>query len=143
MSANAGSYSLPGRITINKGGAVVIWLLGAFTTAKFAGELGVAEPINYFVGLVIQFFLTKAQAPLWRAGERRATAVTALVIDAGLNAAGLWPYLINLGATSFWMMVSQWIGSDTPPNMLTRILFTIILAVLTAAGPEILYEQED
>lgn len=135
-------YQLPERATVNKGGAVIVWLFGAWATGAFLGQLGVAEPVNFFIGAGIQFLLTKAEAPIWQ-GDRNLIRIVALIFDSMLNAAGVWPYMRNLGSTSFWVMVSEWIGSSGEPNMITRAIVVLVVGLLTAIGPEVLWEQED
>lgn len=141
VSRNLSSFG--GRITLNKGAAIVVWILGVYTTSTFIKEIGIAEPINVLLGAAAQLLLTKGQAPLWRSGERSPGAVAALVIDVLLNAGGLWPYLTNLGQTTVWAMLNDWTGSEAPPTVLSKIILVIVLSTLTAAGPEKLYEQED
>lgn len=131
------------RISTSKGASIVVWLLGAYTTSIFVKEVGIAEPVCFFIGVVVQFFLTKAQAPFWRAGKRLWLAMVALVFDAAFNTAGIWPFMKNLGDTSFWSMMSEWVGNSDPPTVATRIVVTVITAIITSAAPEILWEQVD
>lgn len=141
------------RIGLNRSGAIAIWLIGAYMTAGFLAQVGVVAPMNFVFGAILQMLLTKAQSPIWRPTippiplrtrlRLFKGATASLVIDAVLNMAGIWPYINNLGNSTVWSMLSEMTASDNAPTVATKGILAFILAVLTAGGSEVLWEQED
>lgn len=143
MAGRFANTTAPQRTSVNKGGAIVVWLAGAWTTSVFLTGLAVPSPFNVIIAFIIQILLTKGQSPFWVSRERGFAAILCIIIDAFLNGAGMWTYIKNLGETAVWKMISEWVGSSAPPSIPVLILVTVTLALLVAAGPEVLWNQED
>jgi len=145
MSVQSRSLGVPAltREKVNRGGAIIVWLVGAAATASFMSQLGVPDPLHILVGFSLQFLLTKVEAPLWQGTQRAARCFVALVIDVIFNAAGMWPYLKNLGDTQVWKMLSEWTNTTDAPNIVVLIIVVLSLSTLVAAGAEWLWDQEE
>jgi hypothetical protein len=129
--------------------AVVAWLGGVFTTYLF---LHVAMPELSIVAAVViagalQWTLTLAERPLWRAllkrsgGRMAGVAVVVTILDALLNAAGVYPFMSRLAQTGLGQMLSEVFGVQ--PTMGTRAAFLVafLLGLLAASLPEALWES--
>ena len=142
---------LPGlpEMNANRWTAVIIWLIGAYLTRSFLVQITVPVDLATPIAFLLQWLLTKAQSPLWRGQGYPKMAILATMIDGGVNSAGAWPYLKNLGKTDFWAMVRDiYQASAAPPKpgdppptpieptVATIVACSIVTGVATAAAAE-------
>lgn len=133
----------------SKVAAIVAWLGGVFTTYLF---LHVAMPelpiaIAVVIAGLIQWTLTLAERPLWRyllkrgGGKFAGVAVVVTILDALLNAAGIYPFMSRLAQTGLGQMLSE--VFSVQPTMGTRAAFLVafLLGLLVASLPEALWES--
>lgn len=126
-----------GSLSSNKTIAVIIWLFGAWMTVQFLQQVKVPETIAIFVGFALQLALTKAESPIWRSEGLPKMAVGAVVIDIGVNSAGVWPYVKHVGGTDLWTMVKEVAQNPTiEPTVATQLAFAIGVGAYTAAAAE-------
>ena len=142
MQRTSSFPALP-KLSANKTIAIVIWLVGAWLTVQFLRQLGAASPFDVLAGLAIQAGLTFGERPLWRGRGKPALAVAFAAVDTLLNGAGALPYLLNLGATDFWRLLSLALQSTSAPGLTTVLVCTALVGGVTAAAPEYFWSQED
>jgi hypothetical protein len=134
----------PISLTTNKTTAIVIWSIGAWLTVQFLAQIGVPEPLNIIFGLAFQWGLTKAESPLWRSRGAPKMALGAAVFDVAINSAGAWPYVKNIGATDFWLMMRDILGApDATPTMPTFIVLATLIGAFTACAAEYFWNLPD
>jgi hypothetical protein len=132
------------EMSANRWTAVVIWLVGAWLTSQFLGQLGVPDPFHYVFGLAVQWVLTKAESPLWRGKGYPKMAVGATIVDVVINSAGAWPYIKNLGATDPWKVARDIMGDQkAEPTQSTMITLAISIGAFTAAAAEYFWNMGD
>lgn len=130
-------------LSTNKTIAVIIWLVGSWLTVQFLHQLGVPSPIDAGAGLATQAMLTFGERPLWRGRGYPVPALAFALIDTLLNAAGALPYLLNLGATDFWRLLSLALQSSGAPALTTILVFSALVGGAAAALPEYFWSLED
>lgn len=137
------------ELNSNRWTAIIIWLVGAYLTSQALYQLGVAEPFNNAFGFAIQWALTKAESPLWKGQGAPKMAILATLIDGGINSAGAWPFMKNLGKTDFWTMIQDILQASEPPpqaagaaperiepTTATIIVCSVGIGLMTAAAAE-------
>ena len=133
------------RATANSAAAIIIWLLGVWTTRAFLSELGVVGSTTLYA-FVLQAILTNCEGPIWHSrlrvsrGGAFIIGIGALFIDILMNIGGLWIYLRNLGGTTFWQAVMATTHTNAPPTATTCFLLALVLAIGVSAGPEALWD---
>lgn len=129
--------------------AVVAWLGGVFTTYLF---VHVAMPelpviIAIIVAAVGQWTLTLAERPLWRAllkrsgGRMAGVAIVVTIIDALLNAAGVYPFTSRLAQTDMGRMLAEVFGVQAAMGTRAAFLVAFLIGLLVASLPEALWES--
>jgi len=133
-----------GKLTGNQTAGVVVWLIGAFTTALFLKQLGIQEPICYGLGLAIQWLMTKAEMPIWRGQGTPALGIVVTAVDVAFNDAGIWPYIRDqFGNTDLWRMLSDVTHDASAPTLMVRLALTITAGIVLAGGPEYFWSRKD
>lgn len=136
-------------LTWNKLAAILAWLGGVFTTWLFFRS---AMPeLPYIVGIVaagvIQWTLTLAEKPLWRyllkrsGGRLAGVAVVMTLIDALLNAAGVYPFTSRLAQTDLGRMLAEVFGVQAAMSAQPSFLVAFLIGLLVASLPEALWES--
>lgn len=138
------------RLNYNRAAAIIAWLGGAFLTYLF---YAVAAPgLHWLVAFVFaaltQAVLTLAERPLWRRFARKSggklvpLAIIVTVIDAMLNAAGVYPYMGQIAQTGVGVMLAD--AFQVQPTLSTRaaIGLAFVLGLILAGIPEMLWEYD-
>lgn len=129
--------------------AIAAWFGGVFTTYLFL-HTAMPELPMFVAGIaaaLMQWTLTLAERPLWRAllkrggGKMAGVAVVMTIIDALLNAAGIYPFTSRLAQTGLGLMLSEVFAVQ--PTMGTRAAFLVafLIGLLVASLPEALWES--
>lgn len=124
------------KLSADKTIAILIWMVGAWLTVQFLHQLGVPSPVDALAGLAVQAALTFGERPLWRGRGKPPLAVVFALVDTLLNGAGALPYLLNLGNTDFWRLLSLAMQSSAAPAITTILVCTALVGGVTAAAPE-------
>lgn len=141
----------PQRLSISwsKIAAILAWLGGVFTTWLF---FRAAMPeLPWLIGLVaaalVQWTLTLAEKPLWRyllkrsGGRLAAVAIVMTLIDALLNAAGIYPFTSRLAQTDLGRMLAEVFGVQAAMAAQPSFLIAFLIGLLVASLPEALWES--
>jgi hypothetical protein len=131
------------KLTSNQTAGAIIWLISAYTTALFIGQIGIREPISYVLGIAVQWLFTKAEQPIWRGKGYPALGVVVTGVDVLFNAVGIWPYIRDqFGNTDLWRMVADLTHDPSPPTLLVRFLIVLVVGIAVAAGPEYFWSRD-
>jgi hypothetical protein len=131
------------NLTGNKTAGIVIWLIGAWATGLFIKQLGLPEPACYGIGAGIQWLFTKAETPIWH-GKFHALGIAVTIFDVLFNGVGIWPYIRdNFGQTDLWKMIGDATCDPSPPTMTLKLVVTLVIGVIVAAGAEYFWSRED
>src|SRR5688500_10589663 len=106
------------KLSINKTTAVLVWLFGAWLSARAGAQMAGYEisgwaspPIQLvLVACGAQWLLTRGQSPFWRwhlhnravPAHVTTIAIGSLTIDMLINAGGVWPLVQTLGKMDAW-----------------------------------------
>lgn len=147
--------------SVNGATAAVVWILGTWLSARAGAQAaGITmtsletPPIVFVVGSVmVQWILTRAQSPFWRwkminakgkvPAHVASLAFFSMLIDALINAGGVWPLLRGLGNTDLWKMTAEITGATGDPNMFIRATVAVIVGVMVAGFSEYFWNLED
>jgi len=129
--------------------AILAWLGGVFTTWLFFHAAMPELPwiIGVAAAALIQWTLTLAEKPLWkyllkRSGGRLAgVAVVMTLIDALLNAAGIYPFTSRLAQTDLGRMLAEVFGVQAAISAQPSFLVAFLIGLLVASLPEALWES--
>ena len=136
-------------IAWNKLAAALAWLGGVYTTYLFA-HVAVPEmplPIAIGISVLVQWLLTSAERPLWRAllkrsgGRAAGVAVIITLLDGALNAAGVYPFTSRLAATDLGRMLSEVFGVQAAMGSRAAFAVAFLVGLLVASLPEALWES--
>jgi hypothetical protein len=132
------------KLTGNRTAGLIIWLISAYTTALFIGQLGIEQVVAVALGLGAQWLFTKAETPIWRGKGYPALGILVTAVDVSFNAVGIWPYVRDqLGKTDLWRMVGDITHDASGPTLLVRLLVVLVVGIAVAAGPEYFWSRED
>lgn len=123
--------------------AVLVWFGAVYTTYLALASLQSGTPWFISLGMAVatQFVLTVAERPILNGRPTWFTAGV-LIIDALVNAGGLFPLLRNIGKTPTAQMVAA--GGIAPNvDMLPAILLSVIFGLIIAAAPEALWRMKE
>lgn len=126
--------TLPQQFTTNHYTSIAIFIVGTWLSRNALLQFGVKNLIiSTVAAFVLQWFLTKAEQPLWARGmpfTHRFTIISlfALVVDVTFNSVGAWPYVRNLGSTDIWKMIQEMTSTADAPNK------AIIIGICAAIG---------
>jgi hypothetical protein len=150
MSVRSEPLHNESRIAWNRVASVISWLIGVLFTYLLLQA--VAPKLGWFWALIIaggsQLLLTIAERPLWRWALRRKGGKLVLfgvgvtLIDGGINAGGIFPYVPRLANTDVGKMLIE--VFDLSPKISTGASALIALAIglLVAGLSEYLWEVE-
>lgn len=123
--------------------AIVVWLIGAWTTRQFILETdfgaalgGVAATVGT---LVVQWILTLMERRVWMKDKNGIGPMFALVLDTLLNAAGLLPFVRGIGSTSVWAMLQEAVGTNEAFTYLPALAVSLTIGLVLAKMPEDLW----
>jgi hypothetical protein len=141
----------------NKVAAIIVWLTSTYATSILIEELrgnanatgGVLDTVvlglwgsSFLSALALQTVLTVAESPIWQGKKPGLVASAALVIDALVNAAAVWPFMQRFGSTSIYRFLSSSVGSNGEYDHMTAIILTVFVGIILAASPEKLWSGE-
>ena len=124
------------RFTTNKTIAVLVWLGGLYFTTSFFMQLGAIEAGALGAAFVLQSAITRAQSYVWRGESRHWFGLLAIAVDAGLNAAGIYPFIAGgLANTDAWKMAAA-LTEASAPTVATHAIVSFGVGVAIAAAAE-------
>lgn len=129
--------------------SIAAWIGGVFTTYLFFHAAMPELPnLAALVGAgVIQWTLTLAERPLWRAllkrsdGRMAGVAIVITLIDAMLNAAGIYPFTSRLAQTDLGRMLAEVFHVQAAVSAEPSFLVAFLIGLLVASLPEALWES--
>lgn len=121
----------------NRIAAVVAWLVGLAATYLGLAVLLTNAPwyVPALAALVAQGMLTWAERAIWR-GKPSLVGALALLMDTLLNAGGVFPYALLLGATPPAIMIATVLGVPSQVGPLGAMIVSLVLGFAIAAAPE-------
>lgn len=129
-------------VPINRVAGIVVWLIGATTTWIFLQSVNPGWGLNWAAALLAQVILTAMQSPAWR-GQFDILGVTALIVDALLNAGGVYAFVQRIDETATWYALSTGFGLSGELSNAVAIIISMILGVLLAGTPEYLWRRDN
>lgn len=130
-------------LPLAKGAAILVWLGAVYTTFLALASLQAGTPWYITLGMAVatQFVLTVAERPILNGRPSWFTGGV-LLIDALVNAGGVFPLLRNIGQTPTAQMAAA--GGVAPEvGMAPAILLSVIFGLIIAAAPEALWRMKD
>lgn len=119
--------------------ALVVWGFAVVTTQLFLAPIlqqrGLDGAAIWLSAIGLQLVLTIVESEFWR-GERSQVSTSAVLVDALINAAGLYPFVGSLGATNVWQMISEVTGASPDVNTIAAGVISLFLGYILAATPE-------
>jgi hypothetical protein len=150
--SNIRSAPLQGEshIAWNRVASVIAWLIGVLFTylvlAAAAPALGWLWTLTIALGG--QLLLTIAEKPLWKwilrrkGGKLVAFGVGVTLIDGGINAGGIYPYVPRLVDTSIGKMLIEVFELSPKVSTPAAALIALAIGLLIAGLAEYLWELE-
>lgn len=129
--------------------AIAAWLGGVFTTYLFFHAAMPELPLLVAAGAagLVQWTMTLAEKPLWRAllkrsdGRMAGVAIVITLLDALLNAAGVYPFTSRLAQTDLGRMLAEVFGVQAAMSAQPSFLVAFLIGLLVASLPEALWES--
>ena len=129
--------------------AIAAWIGGVFTTYLFfhAAMPELPNLVTLAAATVVQWTLTLAERPLWRfllkrsGGRMAGVAIVITLIDALLNAAGVYPFTSRLAQTDLGRMLAEVFGVQAAMSAQPSFLVAFLIGLLVASLPEALWES--
>lgn len=130
------------RLSPNRAAAIIVWMIGAYTTALAIHQMGVvAETPSYLIGGTIQALLTVLEKPIWRGLRIGWVSGTALALDAFCNFGGVWQFANKLDQTQAWASINEAMGTQQAIPAVTKVIVALVFSVFIAASPETLWKE--
>lgn len=133
------AFAFPG----GKIASVVAWFGAVYTTYLSVAALQPGTPllIATVTALVVQFVFTMAERPILR-GRPGAFTLIVFLLDALINAGGIFPALRNIGNSPTAQMIA---AAGTPANVASwpAILIALVFGAIIAVAPEALWRMKD
>jgi hypothetical protein len=117
--------------------AVLLWLIACVTTWQLivAVTAGMDWRLQVALGVGLQAIFTALERPVLR-GRPNRISVVVLGIDALVNAGGVFPYAMRLGAAPTAQMISTATALQPQMTPWAAIGVSLLIGVLLAAAPE-------
>ncbi len=146
MTATAATEALD-RFPLGKVSAIVAWLVGTFFTVLFVKQLGASTFLAIIIAAILQLIFTKAERPIWRLLLRRGGSAPLLglalfLVDAGMNAAGIYQHIPKILNTDLAKMLIVGFNLSTEISLGGSIFLAFIIGAIAAGLPEYLWEAE-
>lgn len=133
----------------SKTAAIAAWLGGVFTTYLFfhAAMPELPNLVALAAATLVQWTLTLAERPLWRfllkrsGGRMAGVAIVITLLDALLNAAGVYPFTSRLAQTDLGRMLAEVFGVQAAMSAQPSFLVAFLIGLLVASLPEALWES--
>src|SRR5262245_18868219 len=129
------------RLSPNRVAAIIVWLVGGYTTALAFGEMGATWYVANVGGLLAQAVFTVIELPVWRRARLGFVGSTVVSLDAFFNFGGVWQYVTNIDKTTAWHAVNEASGTNQPLPFITKVVIAVLLSLAIAAAPEWLWEE--
>jgi hypothetical protein len=150
MSARSQSLYNESRLSWNRIASIIAWLIGVLFTylvlAAAAPDLGWLWVL--IIALGGQLLLTIAEKPLWKwilrrkGGKLVVFGVGVTLIDGGINAGGIYPYVPRLADTSIGKMLIEVFELSPKISTPAAALLALAFGLLIAGLAEYLWELE-
>ena len=150
MTTQASTVTDGSALRWNRIAAIVAWLIGVLFSYMLLRS--VAPSLGWFAALLLsagaQFLLTLAERPLWRWALRRrngkfvAFGVGVTIIDAAINAGGVYPYVPRLSQTDLGKMLIEVFSLSPTISQPTAMGIAFGIGLLVAGLSEYLWEVE-
>ena len=120
---------------------VLVWFGAVYTTWLMISSLQPGTPlvIALPVALGVQFVFTMAEKPIMN-GRAGIFTYAVFLLDALINAGGLYPALANVGKTPTAQMIAS-AGTPADVGPLAGILLALVIGAIIAVAPEALWKQ--
>lgn len=132
-----------GRFPGSKIAAGLAWCGAVYTTYLMLVGLqpGTPAQIAIPVALVVQFVFTMAERPILT-GRPGIFTVVVFLLDALINAGGVFPGLRNVGGTPTAQMLAS-AGTAPTVEAAPAILLSVVVGAIIAVAPEALWRMKD
>jgi hypothetical protein len=138
------------HIAWNRVASVISWLIGVLFTYLLleAAASNLAWIWALIIALATQLLLTLAERPLWRWALRRKGGKLVLfglgvtLVDGGINAGGIYPYVPQLAKTGLGRMLIEIFGLSSAVSAPAAGVIALFLGLLVAGLSEYLWEME-
>ncbi len=150
MTTHAQDTPAGSALRWNRIAAIVAWGIGVLFSYMLLRS--VAPSLNWFAALVLsagaQFLLTLAERPLWRWALRRKNGkfvvfgVGVTIIDAAINAGGMYPYVPRLSQTDLGKMLIEVFSLNPAISQPAAMGIAFGIGLLVAGLSEYLWEVE-
>jgi len=129
--------------------SVTAWIGGVFTTYLFFHAAMPELPILFsaVAAALVQWTLTLAERPLWKfllkrgGGRLAAIGIVITLIDALLNAAGIYPFTSRLAQTDLGRMLAEVFNVQAAMSAQPSFAVAFLIGLLVASLPEALWES--
>jgi hypothetical protein len=138
------------HIAWNRVASVISWLIGVLFTYLLLRD--VAPALGLLLALTIaggsQLLLTLAERPLWRWALRRKGgkpvlfAVGVTMVDGGINAGGIYPFVPELSKSGLGKMLIEIFGLSPAVSAPAAGVIALAIGLLVAGLSEYLWEME-
>lgn len=131
--------SIPG----GKIAAGVAWLGAVYTTYLSVSALQPGTPLTIAVvtAFIVQFVFTVAERPIMR-GRPGIFTIAVFILDALINAGGVFPTLRNIGKTPTAQMIAA-AGTPATVEVWPAILISLVVGGIIAVAPEALWRMKE
>lgn len=153
LSTFSGTLVSPNRIA-----AIIVWGIGALTTSKALGEMGMDQRNVVIAAVVLQFIFTLCEIPIWRRSRWKFVGIVVLFIDVWFNFGGTWFLTSNIDQTTAWndsmsafssafstvkdaAGVSAGGSAAALAPAISKLFFGIIVSAAISAAPEWLWHE--
>lgn len=137
------------RISGGKSAAVIAWLGSVATTYLFLAGAMASTPwlLNLSLAFVLQWALTMAERPLWRAlmgrngGRFVPVGIIVTLLDGIVNGAGIYPFIGSLAQSNVGKMLIEVFRLQPTVSPQSAFIIALVLGLIIAALPEALWES--
>ena len=149
-----GIGSWAGIISYTKLAAFIVWITSTYATSVLIDDLrggtyAAASSVDnivyllwgspFIAAIALQAVFTIAESPVWKGTKPGVVAYSALVMDTLVNAAAIYPFTRNFGASKVWYFLSDSLGVDSAYSNYTILIITLFMGIMLAAAPEKLW----
>jgi hypothetical protein len=138
------------HIAWNRVASAISWLIGVLFTYLLLAA--VVPTLGWFWAVLIaagaQLLLTLAERPLWRWALRRKGgklvlfAVGVTLVDGGINAGGIYPFVPQLAKTGLGKMLIEVFALSPAVSAPAAGVIALAIGILVAGLSEYLWEME-
>jgi len=150
MTTQAQTAPAVSALRWNRIASVAAWLIGVLFTYMLLRS--VAPSLSWLTALGMaaggQFLLTWAEKPLWKWALRRkggkfvTFGVGVTIIDAAINAGGIYPYVPRLSQTDLGKMLIEVFSLNATISQPVALAIALAIGLLVAGLAEYLWEME-